>query len=106
MRIYHGTKAKFIKFDSSFFKSGEGVGSFEGWYFTDNQAGAQKHVMSYLRDLDGSGFVYECEVPDPYTIKNCEQGYTDTCYGCQSTGVLFENSHQIEIVNIIDLSQI
>jgi hypothetical protein len=107
MILFHGSKAKFDTFDPIYFRSGEGVGSFAGWYFTDNMAGAERHVTSYLRDhkTDGSGYVYECEVPDHYAIENCENGFTDTCYGCQATGVLHENSHHIKILKVIDLSQ-
>lgn len=103
VRLYHGSKSFFDSFDPVYYRTGEGAGSFVGWFFTDNLRGAERHVISYLRHLDGFGFVYECEVPDEYVVTNCENGYTDSCYGCQSSGVLLEYSNRIKILNVIRL---
>ncbi len=104
MLLFHGSKAIFTHFEPKFYRSGEGVGEFEGWYFSQSLKGAYKHAESYLRNIEGSGYVYVCKVPDEIAILDCESGHTDSCYHGQAVGVEFENSNAIEIIEVLSVS--
>lgn len=98
MLLFHGSKSIFANFEPRYYRSGEGAGEFEGWYFAQSLKGAYKHVESYLRNIEGPGYVYVCNVPGEIAILDCESGFTDSCYHGQAVGVSFVNSDKIEIV--------
>lgn len=105
--FFHGSKALFNKFAPQFHGTGEGAGNdFRGWFFCDKPWGAIKHVQSYLRDLPGEGYLYVCKIDSKALIPNCENGGTDSIYGNQAYGVELNNSHHIEIVEVISLKDL
>ena len=40
MDLFHGTRTPFDHFLSQYYRTGEGVGNFTGWYFCDTLRGA------------------------------------------------------------------
>lgn len=104
--LFHGSKARFTQFDSAYAKTGEGVGEFDGWHFSEHLKGAYKHVDSYLRSIKSPGFVYVCLVPAEFAIDDCEYGYTDSIYQGQAVGVRYRDSHRIKIVEALDVEQL
>lgn len=73
--LFHGSKATFKTFDPSYFNTGEGCYSeYQGWFFVESLKGARRHVESYLRHLEGPGYVYVCMIPCEVVEHDCEQG--------------------------------
>lgn len=62
MELFHGTRARFTQFDTSFKGTGE-AGDIDAIWFTDNYAGARNHAC-YKNRNDGSPLVYRCKLSD------------------------------------------
>jgi hypothetical protein len=58
--IYHGSRAIFESFDSSFIGTGENAGIGYGFYFATSLKGAANHCWSYCRG-DGEKVIYVCK---------------------------------------------
>jgi len=65
IRAFHGSRAEFDAFDPSYIGTGEGFQALgKGFYFTDIEDTAQKHLITVSRERGGSdaGLVYEVEI--------------------------------------------
>jgi hypothetical protein len=94
--IYHGSLAKFTSFKKEFKHTGEGAGSFHGFYFAESEYGAKFHIRSPLRS--SNGYIYVCEIPDRFLSKDIE--WSDGHYRGEVFGVGFENLSHLSILEI------
>jgi hypothetical protein len=103
MLLYHGSRKQFSLFDSRFYRTGEGVGDYIGWYFCSTPKGALYHCEKYLecRPYGEGGYIFCCEVDDKYVDIDIDGCYTEFPYGRPIFGVTLENSHQIKIINTV-----
>lgn len=102
MILYHGSRASFKHFDPAFFKTGEGVGNFNGWYFCSAEHGALVHCESYLRCslIKSEGFILTCSI-DPLHVENDVDGvYADPIYRSSIYGVSLSSSKEIKILDV------
>ncbi|HAT3626784.1 TPA: hypothetical protein I8553_003955, partial [Morganella morganii] len=67
MKIYHGTKATFNYFDTSFAGTGE-AGDIPAIWFTDNYKGAYNHAFKTRQN--GLPKIFECELHDSAIVLN------------------------------------
>lgn len=104
MLLYHGSKALFTKFDAVFYKTGEGVGSYDGWYFCSTPKGALYHCEKYLecRPYGKGGYIYCCEVDDKFIDIDIDGCFTEHQYGRPIFGVKLEKTNHIKIIDRID----
>lgn len=62
MELFHGSRARFTHFDTSFKGTGE-AGSIEAIWFTDNYKGASNHAW-YKNRNEGTPLVYRCRLSE------------------------------------------
>lgn len=62
MELFHGSRARFTQFDTSFKGTGES-GSIDAIWFTDNYTGARNHACNQNRN-EGSPLVYRCRLSE------------------------------------------
>lgn len=60
MEIFHGTRQRFDRFDTSYKGTGE-AGTVDGCWFTDSFIGARRHALYKNRNV-GEPLVYRCEL--------------------------------------------
>ncbi|TQI77306.1 hypothetical protein FHU10_5294 [Serratia fonticola] len=60
MELFHGSRARFTQFDTSFKGTGE-AGSIDAIWFTNNYAGARNHARYKCRN-EGTPLVYRCSL--------------------------------------------
>ena len=103
IELFHGTRAAFKKFDPQYFRSGEGVGSYNGWYFCKTLKGALAHCDSFLGCdvFSGEGIILRCEIADCYVDVDIDAEYTDPIYGRPVFGVALEKSIEIQVIESI-----
>lgn len=104
MLLYHGSKEIFSAFCPSFYRSGEGVGNYEGWHFCSTPKGALYHCEKYLecRPHGIGGSIYVCAVEDEYIDHDIDGCYTEHPYGRPIYGVLLKNTHHVKIIERLD----
>ncbi len=100
--LYHGSRNVFNIFDPSYIRTGEGAGSYDGWYFCSAPKGALRHCESYLKcDVrQKEGFILHCQVEKAFVDIDIEDAFTEPCYGRPVYGVLLENSSRIYVVRV------
>lgn len=62
MELFHGSRARFTEFNTSFKGTGE-AGTIDAIWFTDNFAGARNHARYRCRN-EGSPLVYRCKLAE------------------------------------------
>ncbi|WP_337049811.1 hypothetical protein [Serratia fonticola] len=62
MELFHGSRARFTEFDTSFKGTGE-AGTIDAIWFTNNYAGARNHARYKCRN-EGSPLVYRCTLSE------------------------------------------
>lgn len=60
MELFHGSRARFTQFDTSFKGTGE-AGKIDAIWFTDNYGGARNHACDRCRG-EGTPLVYRCNL--------------------------------------------
>lgn len=102
LTLYHGTRNRFEVFDQSFYKTGEGVADFKGWYFCISPKGALAHCETYLhcRGRDNDGYILECQIESQFVEVDIEGHLTEPIYDGVVYGVPFEYSAKIKVVRV------